>query len=191
MNIAPSFVSPGTDYHQKPGSPVINGLGGPAFGGATEFDLDGYPRDQANPDPGAYERQSPTASTLPASALTLTRATLNATGQTSYGTGTARFEYGPTAAYGSSTPLKPVGRSTPPQKLSQVITGLSSGTTFHARVVVTSPDGDVTRGKDVTFRTASKVVCRVPKLKGLKLPGAKRKLKRACLLYTSPSPRDS
>jgi|GEM_PF-2930415 len=178
---SPDFVSPGIDFHLKADSALIDGINPVGLLGPiqTAFDLDGYPRDPLNPDPGAYERQAPLATTLPATGLGLTGATLNAEAQTSYGTGSYLVEYGLTTSYGDSTPPGTVGRALPAEKVSQTITGLAPGTTYHARVVITSPDGDVTTGNDITFRTTENAVCRVPEIKGLKLTKAKKRLKKA------------
>jgi hypothetical protein len=62
------------------------------------------------------------------------------------------FQYGPTRAYGSQTPLSPAGHGTTTIKVSQPISGLQPFTTYHYRVVATSPAG-TTKGNDRTFTT--------------------------------------
>ena len=62
------------------------------------------------------------------------------------------FEYGPTTAYGSTTPPTRVGAGTSIVPVTTPVTGLSPGTTYHARVVATNSAG-TTNGEDVTFTT--------------------------------------
>ena len=81
------------------------------------------------------------ASTLPATEVTNTSATLNGTTDTA---GTAHFDYGTSASYGLLTPSEPVA----PGAVSAQVTDLSPNTTYHFRLVV---DGDT--ASDVTFRT--------------------------------------
>jgi hypothetical protein len=64
------------------------------------------------------------------------------------------FQYGTTSGYGGQTPLAPAGNGTISIKLSQTITGLQPGTTYHYRIVAVSPAG-TTNGGDRTFKTAS------------------------------------
>ena len=64
------------------------------------------------------------------------------------------FEYGKTTAYGSSTPVEPVGTLAPGDTpVSAGITGLESGETYHFRVVATNSFG-TTAGADKTFIAA-------------------------------------
>jgi hypothetical protein len=62
------------------------------------------------------------------------------------------FQYGPTGAYGARSPLAPAGNGTGSAKVSQAITGLQSGITYHYRIVASGPGGTV-KGADRTFRT--------------------------------------
>jgi hypothetical protein len=62
------------------------------------------------------------------------------------------MQYGPTHSYGSQTPLSPAGKGTNTIKVSQSVSGLQPLTTYHYRIVATSPAG-TTRGKDRTFTT--------------------------------------
>jgi hypothetical protein len=63
------------------------------------------------------------------------------------------FQYGPTAAYGAQTPAAAAGNGTVPIKEAATITGLQPYTTYHFRVVASSPVGTTTGG-DVVFTTA-------------------------------------
>jgi streptogramin lyase len=67
---------------------------------------------------------------------------------------TVSVEYGPTAAYGSTTPVRvfnPVGNV--PVGESWSITGLDGGVTYHLRVVASNATG-IVRGPDVVVTTA-------------------------------------
>ncbi len=65
---------------------------------------------------------------------------------------TMSFQYGPTRSYGSQTPLSPAGNGTKTIKVSQSVSGLQPLTTYHYRIVATSPAG-TTKGNDRTFTT--------------------------------------
>jgi hypothetical protein len=69
---------------------------------------------------------------------------------------TYRFEYGPTAAYGTTVPVGEghVVGSTPTQ-VSQAIAGLAPDTTYHFRVVASNGVGSPTTTIDQTFTTYS------------------------------------
>ena len=74
---------------------------------------------------------------------------------------TAHFDYGPTAAYGSSTPdirLEPGAGPTP---VTATLTGLVAGETYHYRLVGSSFGGQTT-GSDLTFATVAAPVAVVP-----------------------------
>jgi hypothetical protein len=62
------------------------------------------------------------------------------------------FQYGPTSAYGAQSPLAPAGNGTITIKVSQAVTGLRPGLTYHYRIIAASPGG-TTKGGDRTFTT--------------------------------------
>jgi len=62
------------------------------------------------------------------------------------------FQYGETTGYGAQTPLAPVGNGTIALKVSQLVSGLKAATTYHFRIVATSPAGTST-GLDHAFTT--------------------------------------
>lgn len=64
------------------------------------------------------------------------------------------FEFGPTAAYGSSTAVAPLNFGPSPEAVSAGLTGLEPGTTYHYRLVAANIGG-TTAGADRTFTTAS------------------------------------
>ena len=62
------------------------------------------------------------------------------------------FEYGPSTAYGSTTPQGSLAKSKSNKPVSAAVTGLEAETTYHFRLVATNSKG-TTRGPDVTFTT--------------------------------------
>jgi hypothetical protein len=62
------------------------------------------------------------------------------------------FQFGTTAGYGAQTALAALSAATPEAKVSQTITGLQPGTTYHYRLVATNGDG-TSNGNDVAFTT--------------------------------------
>jgi Ca2+-binding RTX toxin-like protein len=63
------------------------------------------------------------------------------------------FEYGTSAAYGSSTPDADAGAGAADQPVSAALSGLAGSTTYHYRLVATSAAG-TTPGADREFRSA-------------------------------------
>jgi hypothetical protein len=62
------------------------------------------------------------------------------------------FQYGATSAFGAQSPLAPAGNGTSSTKVSQAITGLQPGITYHYRILASGPGGTV-KGADRTFKT--------------------------------------
>lgn len=58
IRVSASFVDPLNDFHLPAGSNLIDSAKNFSYG-IPAVDLDGKPRDPANPDPGAYEFQKP------------------------------------------------------------------------------------------------------------------------------------
>jgi hypothetical protein len=97
---------------------------------------------------------APTVTTTAATAVTSTSATIGGTANPN-GQGTSYyFQYGLTASYGSEAPIpsQSVGSGTSEQSVTQDLTGLSSITTYHYRVVATNPSG-TSFGADVAVTT--------------------------------------
>jgi Glycosyl hydrolase family 76 len=94
----------------------------------------------------------PTASTGGPEAITQTAATVNATVNTHGHSTTYQFQYGKTAAYGSTTIRRPAGSATVPVHLSANLSGLIAATTYHYRVVASNAYG-TTLGSDHTLTT--------------------------------------
>jgi streptogramin lyase len=75
-------------------------------------------------------------------------------------------DYGPTAAYGSSTPEQSLGAITGPHAVAATLSGLAPSTTYHYRVVATNPTGSAF-GSDAAFTTASPLAA--PAVSGLRI----------------------
>jgi hypothetical protein len=149
---APSFANwPKGDYRQAPGSVTIAAGLGDADNGT--LDVEGDPRNLGTVDIGADEFVSaPAATTGAADAVTDHSVRLSGSvdghgGPTSY-----RFDYGPTTAYGHSTPTAGAGAGAGTGTVTAKLDGLSPATTYHYRLVATN-SGGVTKGADRTFTT--------------------------------------
>ncbi len=98
----------------------------------------------------------PGATTEAASSITANGATLNAAIDPNGRETTYHFEYGPTAAHGTSVPVPNAAEtstfSTEIEK--RAITGLEPETTYHYRIVATNPSG-TSDGADHTFVTSA------------------------------------
>jgi hypothetical protein len=113
-------------------------------------------------DIGAYEVAAPAATTLAATKLTNTTATLNGAVTPNAGVAFVAFEYGTSIKYG--TPVRVGGVSgVTSVPVVAVIRQLNADTTYHYRVTVATMDGSQT-GADKTFKTTS-----IPSLAKLKL----------------------
>jgi sugar lactone lactonase YvrE len=97
---------------------------------------------------------APLAVTSEADGVTTTSSTLHGSVDPHGLASTYRFDYGPTATYGSQTPAASAGQAFAPLGVSQTITGLQPGTTYHYRLVAQSAAG-ATTGDDGTFSTAA------------------------------------
>ncbi len=64
------------------------------------------------------------------------------------------FQYGPTTAYGQSTPQIPIGEDLISHKVGADVTNLTPGTTYHFRIAATNAIG-TTYGPDRTFTTVA------------------------------------
>ena len=136
------------------GSPALDAV--PASGaGCTTTDQRGVSRPRGPAcDAGAYERAAPDVTTGGASAISDTGATVAGSLTPNAGSASYRFEYGATAAYGSSTATQSLGGGVAPAGVTAALSGLAPATTYHYRLVATTPDGTAA-GEDRTFTTAA------------------------------------
>ncbi|MGH2853809.1 MAG: hypothetical protein ACRDLF_06420, partial [Solirubrobacteraceae bacterium] len=99
------------------------------------------------------EFNPPIVSGLQASSVGQFAATLNGTLQTREALVNYHFEYGTTTAYGSVAPVPdsyaPIAAEA--VRVSQPVVGLQAGTTYHYRLLVSSPGGTNVAGPDETF----------------------------------------
>jgi hypothetical protein len=153
QSAAPAFIDAAKrDYRQAAGSPTIDAGRDDASNG--ELDVDGDPRRIGATDIGADEFVvAPSASTGAASVVTDRSASLSGSVDAKGVPTTYRFEYGPTTAYGHSTPATGAGSGTSIVPAGAAVTGLSAGTTYHYRIVATNAGG-VATGADGTLTTA-------------------------------------
>jgi len=129
---------------------------------------------------------APTATTRPASSVSLGEAALNGVFNARGSATSWQFEYGPTTAYGSATTLTagvPVSRNVP---VSAPIGGLSPDTTYHFRVVAIR-GADRFPGPDATFKTAAPAVVVPPptsslakRVKGARVACTRKRGKYRC-----------
>ena len=95
----------------------------------------------------------PIATSLPASSVSTTAATLNGIVDPDGQSASYRFEYGLTRSYGSSAPVPEGSLGSSGEHVSQSITGLSPESVYHYRLVTTSESG-TSYGVDEEFTTA-------------------------------------
>jgi len=100
---------------------------------------------------------NPAVTTNAATNITCTGATLNA-GVNPNGLATNyHFEWGTTVSYGNSTSTLSAGAGSAVVNVSALLTGLTSGTTYHYRIVAVNSDG-TSNGSDMTFVPCAAVV---------------------------------
>jgi len=98
----------------------------------------------------------PSVTTSDASSVSMTSATLNGQVNPNGLDTTAHFEYGTTDSYGSSTATEDVGSGTTATAVTESLTGLAQGTTYHYRCVATNDMG-TSNGADKTFTTLTQI----------------------------------
>ncbi len=94
----------------------------------------------------------PTLSAVSSSNVTFSSATLSGDINPHGALTNYYFQYGKTNGYGAQTPLAPAGTGTIPLRVTQQISGLEPLSTYHYRLVATSPAGTAT-SIDHTFTT--------------------------------------
>ncbi len=94
----------------------------------------------------------PTVTTGSATGVTGTSATLNGTVNPAGSPTTYHFEYGTTTGYGTNTATISAGSGTTTQSVSAPISGLTTGQTYHFRLVAVNTGGS-SNGDDASFKT--------------------------------------
>ena len=94
------------------------------------------------------------AATSAATSVTLTSATLHGSVNPFGRATTWYFEYGTSTNYGTKTPIQSAGAGTTATSVSASITGLTTGRTYHFRIVAQNTAGTA-HGADLTFSTAT------------------------------------
>jgi hypothetical protein len=133
-----SGLTPDATYHFRI---VATNFGGRSDGADQTF--------TTSPKPNA---SAPSVATGLATNLTMEAATLNGQTNPNGSQTNAHFEYGPTTAYGTVTPVQDAGSGTSVADLTASISGLTANTTYHFRIVATNVGGTTT-GVDQTFET--------------------------------------
>jgi hypothetical protein len=93
---------------------------------------------------------APVVATTAATSVTATTATLNGTVNPNGLATTYYFEWGTTVSYGNTTTTASAGSGSSSIAVSAGLTSLTSGVTYHFRIVATNADGTST-GSDLTF----------------------------------------
>ena len=133
----------------------------------------------------------PAASTLGVDRITNSGARVTGTVNANGTAASWWLEYGTTTTYGSKSALQPLAATTNDIDVGVTVTGLASGTLYHARLVIANGIG-TTPGDDVTFTTTgaaganqpggtaaaagAKKFCKVPKVVGKKINVARKKV---------------
>ena len=104
---------------------------------------------------------NPAITTLPATAVTQTSATLNGLINPNGLASTYHFEWGTSITYGNSTTTTSAGSGTTNVPVSANISGLINSTTYHFRLVGANSDG-TTNGNDMTFTPGAAAVTTTP-----------------------------
>lgn len=105
-------------------------------------------------DIGAVEYAAPSVALTGASGISTGAATLNGTVNPRQIDTSYHFSWGPTTAYGNTTPVTGAGSGTAAGAVSAALSGLTPGTTYHFQLVAVNGDGTSTTG-DGTFTTAA------------------------------------
>ena len=119
--------------------------------GDDDRDVDGKIVDAGGP--AIITTAAPNVVTGAADSVTSSSAKLSGTINPNGESTTSYFEYGTTASYGSSTTGLNLNAGDTAEPVSEDITGLTKGTTYHFRLVATNSQG-TTHGDDMTFKTS-------------------------------------
>jgi PKD repeat protein len=152
-----SVLTPGTRYHCR--AIAFNTSGGTNYGADLTF----------------LTPQPPTATTLPATAVTAISVTLNSTVNPNGGATTVFFQWGLTTNYDHQTPAQSIGSATVSlhvsSALSTTLDGLAPSATYHYRVVASNVVGMVSDG-DASFTVPAAPVALTQAASGITGNGA-------------------
>jgi hypothetical protein len=153
----------------EPGSPAID-AGGSL--GCPATDARGVLRLAVlTCDIGAFEVATPAAATQTAGSITTGAAFLNGSASNpDLSAATARFQFGPTMAYGSNTPSQAISAAAIGAPVAASISSLAPNTLYHFRLVVSNAAGTAF-GADQTFTTGAPAP-QGPQISGLTLSRA-------------------
>jgi hypothetical protein len=126
---------------------------------------------------------APVATTGTAGSVSTTGAVVAGTVDPNGSPTTYQVEYGTTSSYGLQTEARDAGAGDDPVTVSVPLTGLTSSTTYHFRVVATNAAG-TSRGEDRTVRTAA-----VPRPPAASTSAARSVTGTAATLAASVNPR--
>ena len=101
---------------------------------------------------GAYEVAPPLATTTAATSVGFSTATLTGVVDPSLRETSSWFEYGRTTEYGSTTPVRVLGSGNGQVSVTEPLSGLRQGATYHFRLVAANAEGQTT-GTDQSFTT--------------------------------------
>jgi hypothetical protein len=154
---APVFVDGAAgDYREAASSTATIDQGGPEGAGDPATDLDGDLRTVGvAPDIGADELPgAPSAIATGTTGVAVNHVTVLGSVTAAGGASRTSLEYGTTAAYGQQSLVTAVAPTAHQQSISFPISGLTPGTTYHARIMIVNQAGTVS-SNDLTFTTAS------------------------------------
>ncbi len=134
VNVPLTGLASTTTYHARV---VATSAGGTTYGADVTFTTSDLP---------------PSVSGTSAGSVTTSGATISGSVNPNRVATTYRVEYGTTASYGSQTAAVSAGSGSSAVAVSVPLTGLTSSTAYHARVVADSAAG-TTYGPDLTFTT--------------------------------------
>jgi hypothetical protein len=139
VNAGASGFSPATLYHYRL---VASSSGGTTNGRDTTFTTSGT------------STQAPTVRTLAAGNVTATAMQLSGSVNPNGSATSYSFEYGTTTSYGTPTISQSAGFGSSETAVSAAVSGLTSGTHYHYRLVATN-SGGTSYGSDSTATTAA------------------------------------
>jgi streptogramin lyase len=147
-----------------------SGLTGPTYGISAGGDGNIWFAENADDRVGRLT-VAPAVLTLPPLTVAATSATLAGKVTANAQATSYHFEWGSTTGYGASTTVTPVGSGSSAQAVSALISGLTSGSTYHYRLIATNASG-TTSGQDAVLVTTQPATVDPPPPVGVVPPPA-------------------